>query len=437
MKFPTFLLFASMAVNAAGAVYYFSRQSSFTTTIESPREIALASHRAEAAAQIQAARTAAAQAQLWPALDSDDLKTLVAQLHAAGFPRAIIRAIVTARIRARFNPRLAALARSASDTPYWKASAATSVALSAKLDAERNQILRERSALLRETLGEMRELKGIGERVTTAERREFGDLSKTKIGLLQRINDDYAEMTERARAATQGITLPEDRERLALLEREKRTDLAAVLTPQELEDYELHTSPITGRLRAALTVMDASEAEFQTLFRIQQQFEPILNPSAGAIMPNGAFNQRVAASQQMTDQIKAALGEARAVEFTRASDNEYQQLVKLAQRENLPTAAAIQAFDLRAATSESSLRISNDKALSYDQKLAALKTLADSTRAQLNTALGVAAGSSYAKSAMWLSQLDQGVIVTPSVGGFMSFRVLERPTSPAPKPPGN
>ena len=437
MKIPALLLVGSIAANAACAVFYFSHRAPVPIATDPAHEAVLAAQRSTAQLKIQAATAATAQAQLWSALDSDDLKTLVARLHQAGFPRPVIRALVTARVQARFASRLDALARSAADTPYWKPTSTFSSSLNAKLEAERSQILRERGALLRETLGEMRELEGIGERVTTAQRRQFGDLSKTEIELLQRINDDYAEMTERARAATQGITLPEDRDRLALLEREKRVDLAAVLTPQELEEYELHSSPLTARLSSALTVMDASEAEFRTLFRIQQQFEPILNPPAGAIMPNGAFNQRVAAVQQMTDQIKAALGDARSAEFTRASDPEYQQLATLAQRENLPIAAAVQAFDLRAATSESSLRISNNSKLNYDQKLAALKTLADSTRAQLNTALGVAAGSSYAKSAMWLSQLDQGVIVSPSVGGFMSIRTLERPTPPAPKPPGN
>ena len=52
------------------------------------------------------------------------------------------------------------------------------------------------------------------------------------LAVIQRINDDYAEMTAQLRAAMQGITLPEDRAKLLLLEREKRADLAALVLAQ-------------------------------------------------------------------------------------------------------------------------------------------------------------------------------------------------------------
>src|SRR5258707_692709 len=85
--------------------------------------------------------------------------------------------------------------------------------------------------------------------VSATQRRQFGNLSRQKVDSVQRIEDDYSEMTSAIRAAMAGITLPEDRDKLALLAREKHADLAAVLTPGELADYELRSSPITSLLR--------------------------------------------------------------------------------------------------------------------------------------------------------------------------------------------
>ena len=120
MKIPALLLVGSLAANAACAVFYFSHRPATRTVTDAAREGVLAAQRSAAQLKTEAARSAAAQARLWSTLDSTDLKTLVARLHQAGFPRPVIRALVTARVQARFAPRLDALARSAADTPYWK-----------------------------------------------------------------------------------------------------------------------------------------------------------------------------------------------------------------------------------------------------------------------------------------------------------------------------
>jgi hypothetical protein len=113
----------------------------------------------------------------------------------------------------------------------------------------------------------------------------------------------------------------------------------------------------------------------------------------------------------MTPLLKSALGEARAAEFFRAQDYEFQSLAQLALRENLPLDAAVRAYDLRTSTSEESGRIFDDKNLTTDQKRAAMQTLAQNTRAQLIGTLGPNAGAAYASSATWLLAIEKGTSV--------------------------
>ena len=420
MKLAPLLLIGSLLANAAFVTTFALRPALAPPALRDFFLSSSAKAEAESAARAQAqqvatarakadtARGLASQALLWSALQSDDLRTLVARLRAAGFPASIVRAVVTAQVDTHFNARMKALVRVVENTPFWKPTPANSF-YNPKFFEEMNQASRERSTLLRQLFGDDF-FASPGLDPTTEQRRQFGDLSKSKIDLVQRINDDYAEMLSQVRAATNGITLPEDRAKMALLEREKHADLAAILTPQELEDYEMRNSPITSRLRPALALINATEDEFRTIYRLQQRFNDQLNPTGG-IFTSDMVKQRDDAQTQIAAQLKSAFGEARTAEFLRAQEYEFQSLAQLAQRENLPLDAAVRAYDLRTSTSEESGRIFDDKNLTTDQKRAAMQTLAQNAKAQLIGTLGPNAGAAYASSATWLQAIEKGVSI--------------------------
>jgi hypothetical protein len=387
--------------------------------------------RARLVAEVKA--DAANHTRLWSALQSDDLRALIGRLRAAGFPAGVVRAVVSAEVDERFSARIKALRSQIEETPYWQP-APTSSFNNPKFFEERQQAYRDRARLMRDLLGDQA-LAGAGIDPTEIQRQQFGDLSKDKIELVQRINEDYAEMASQVRAATNGIMLPEDRAKLALLEREKRADLASVLTPQQLEDYEMRTSPITMRLRSAMTFMDATEAEFRTIYRVNLPFADVLHPNIGDRMTGYSPElraKREEATQTVAAQLKAALGDARYAELARAQNYDFQQLARLTQNANIPLTAAIRAFDLRTSTSEASARIGDNPALSVDQKVVALRELAQTTKTQLSAALGPAAANAYAQSAIWLQAIEKGHVVQFSADGMSTST---RPVSSSSPPP--
>jgi hypothetical protein len=369
---------------------------------------------------------AVAEDQLWSALHSSDIPTLLRRLRAAGFPPAMARAVVTAAVDAEFAPRFDALLAPVAAAPYWKPDLLDAHAWNISgLGENYNQLYRERTKRLRDVLAD----DFFAHAPTDEERRAMGDLPPAKLEAIRRINDDYAAMNSQVSAAMLDITLPGDREKLALLEREKRADLAAALTPAELAEYNLHSSPVLSQLRSTLTLMDASEDEFRTIFRLRNALEDQMRLAGLSGSDPAALEQRAAMPLLLAQNLKDALGDQRYADYARASNNEFQTLTRFALRENLSTDVTVRAFSLRDSVAAESNRIADDAALSIDQKRAALKSLAQNTRVQIQTLLGPTAGTSYVQIAnyYWLNAVDQGNAVTVRPDNLIGVKHLSSP----------
>ncbi|HVS53928.1 MAG TPA: hypothetical protein VHD62_16350 [Opitutaceae bacterium] len=390
--------------------------------------------------------TSAAKTPLWSTVPANDLNALVARLRALGFPPSIVRAIVGAEVAARYNSRLRELTSPDPNTPYWRTSPYATFD-SARM-AEYTRLQTERSRLLRDLF---KDPFFTADDVSPAQRRRFGNLPSQKIDMLQRIEDDYSEMISAARGATNGIMLPEDREKLALLARERHADLAGVLTPEELADYELRSSPLTTMLARELGNFDANEAEFRAIFQAHQAYSDKF-PGGGGVI---SFQDRGAAAQELQAQLKSALGDQRYADYQRETDRDYQQLSRLAERANLPAATAASAFDVRYAVAAQTQQIADDASLDADQKRAALQLLAQNTRTQLTALLGPTVGPMFVNTSnRWLNQVERGMavsfngppsmtmttagpdgsMVTASFGTGVTYRPVARPTPPTPAP---
>ena len=342
---------------------------------------------------------------LWTKLHHDDPRTFIARLREAGFPPGLIRALVSAQVNAPYDQRFRALQDPDPNTPFWKLQPSYFMYGDKRLE-EMNQLHRERSRLLRDLFND--EFFATDD-VTASQRRQFGNLSRSKIDALQRIEDDYTEMNGAIRASMQGIVLPEDREKMALLSREKRADLSAVLTPEELADYELRTSPTTNMLRSRLAGFEPSETEFRALFQAQQA----LNEKFPGTFTSIDDAARTEAQRSFHEQVRSALGAERYAAYVRETNSEFQQLDRIAQKGNLPREVAVQAFDVRDSVAQESRRIYDDPGLTPDAKRAALQQLAQGARTRILSTLGPVAGPEYMKVAdIWLNNVERGSAVS-------------------------
>lgn len=384
-------------------------------------------------------RAPAPRANRWELLHSDDPATYVARLRAAGFPASLIRALVTAEISARFEERFRAIQEPDPNTPFWKMRPNYYMMGDARM-AEYGQLQRERANLLRDVF---KDDFFASDDVTAAQRRQYGALSRSKIDALQRIEDDYNEMIAAVRASTNGIFLPEDREKLALLAREKRADLATVLAPGELADYEMRTSPITNFLRTRLGEFDPSEAEFRALFQAQQA----INDKFQGRFDSVAYEARNELQNAYYDQLHAALGDKRYADYLRETSGEFAQLKRIVQLQSLTPDTALVAYNLRFDVERESNRIFDDPTLDTAAKRAALKAVAENTRSRVTATLGPIGGAEYLKIAdPWLRNVERGGAVSFTRGTTLAI-VTDQGTSsysgmpatrflPSERPPG-
>jgi hypothetical protein len=417
------LICGSLFVNAALVAALVNRP----TLAPPPMRDLFGAHTAPAAEANASPKPAAAKQpapKLWAQLDTTDLRLLKTRLQAAGFPPDIIRRMIVSLVDAQYVPRMRALMQPDPNMPFWKQRGF--LTLSDKRYVDVQQLQRERSKLVKDLTAD---LAAADKDISAAERRRFGDLSAAKIEMVQRIEDDYAEMGSSIRAGMNGIELKEDRDKFALLQKEKEADLASVLTPDELAEYKVRTSGVMDRLRNQLGGFDPSEQEYRAIY---QAYDSIRN----AVPHTGSFvtwdmEQREAAEQKLGNALKTALGDARYDQFLRTTSSDYQQLARLVQQQNLPADVADRVMTLRDATAQESVRIAQDPGISIPDKSVALKTLAANTRLQLQSLLPGDAGQDYVKRASWLSPLDHdmGVSITPrpevivqnDTGGTMSF----------------
>lgn len=446
MKLSTLLVAGSLALNAALVAVYVSRthstapapmaadRSGSSSLFPENKPGSAATTKSPSGNVTKTAPGAALDKDTWASLKTGDLRALAARLRAAGFPPTVVRAVISAQINESFKARREQLMPASQDRPFWETNPGGIFggAYDAKYYAAMRDLGREQNKLMKDVLGE--DANATGTAVSDFQRRRYGDLPQDKIEQLQRLDQDYNDLRSEVQMASRGIMLPEDREKLTILEQEKRADLAKLLSPQEMDEYLMRTSNTTSRLRTALTTMNATDAEFRAIYQAQSAFDEKYNAPSVGISFTGpdTIKERQTAQAQVSEQIKTALGEARYAEYARANDREFQQLNRMAQQSSLPENAAVQAYTIRENALKESNRIFDDPSLPNDQKRAALQALGQNTRAEINKALGDDVGSRYLQVASrWLSGLERGAAVT-FTDNSMSTRNV-----PPPRPVSN
>ncbi len=365
----------------------------------------------------------------------DDLARLRDELRAAGLDETSIRLIVGVRLWKRYESRMNALQPAPDpDRPWWKNDDYRG---QTREQREQARVLRdEQRAELEALLGKDPDAAGANSWLA----RQYGFLPEEKREELQRLEQDYNDLASETRREARGFLLASDMEKLRFIEEEKRRDLAAFLSPEEFADYEMRHSRTAQNLRQRMTQMDATEAEFRTIFEIQKDFdERFTEPDRHRAVPRTQeeLKARAEAERAMKAQIRDALGADRYAAYVRAQDNDYQQLRNATQRFQLPPDTPDRIYALRDEVPLRATRIADDSTLSPEQKRDALKKLAAETRDKVRATLGSEVAQVYFgnNGMSWVNHLENGTIVSFNEdGGQSQRRIPPSPKKPAAKP---
>lgn len=132
---------------------------------------------------------------------------------------------------------------------------------------------------------------------------------------------------------------------LGLLDREQRLDLAAVLTPPELEDYELRESPAGHTVQELLDDSAARPDQLRAVFLLQREFDDRFALSFEA-SPSAAL-ERERARIALQENIHGALGPALFAAWLRGEGADYGRFALVAIRHQLPDTTALDLWRIK------------------------------------------------------------------------------------------
>jgi hypothetical protein len=390
------LLSASLVLNASLAAIFFTeavanrRFSTRTRTVE----VSVPSSSGRRVSELIDPSASQPGPGTWALLNTGDLSTREARLRELGFPPSLARSIMVAQIRTLYAPRLRELEMIFQRSPYFRPKA-----LNEEAFAEFRALSREENRRIRELLGPDRS-SASAQNIRNA----LPGTSEEKITQLTDLMSNYDQLRKEFTAINRGTPLtPDEREQMMGLEKSLRAEMAALLTPRELEDYDLRTSGTANNLRTTLAGIDVTEEEFRALFRIQNAANQQVSTFGGAnfvatLTPMvAADNIRavVHAREQMLGQIANTLGPELFAAYQRASDFGYRQTAQLVARLELPPETATQVYTVQQDLQQRAQAIQTNRTLSPEDRNAQLSALASEAQTKVTTALGAPGYEAY------------------------------------------
>ncbi|MCU0782713.1 MAG: hypothetical protein MUF81_01425, partial [Verrucomicrobia bacterium] len=192
--------------------------------------------------------------------------------------------------------------------------------------------------------------------------------------------------------------------------KESEDAMAAILTPEEMLDYNLRFSMTANTMRIQLAGFEPSEQEFLEMFKKRKAYDDEFGISGmGGLNLKGEEKQKQkAAEQQLNDQTKALLGEERYQDYKRAQDYAFQAMYRVADRENLGKAAAVKVYDMKKVAEDQARKVKQDQSLTKEQRTAALQGIRTETENSVRAVFGDKGFQSYQKqpAAYWLNSIS-------------------------------
>src|SRR3954469_2344245 len=274
----------------------------------------------------------------WSAIESTNYVTYINNLRAFGCPEETIRDIIITDIAKVYGKRRADLVGKGRTDRFWLPS--PDEGGDPELQRQLANLEEEQRAMVKDLLGVdfQTEIAKYWQDNQLVEQRMYGFLPQEKQQQLKTLSAHYEALQQEIYSKAKGELIPEDEEKLRSIEKAKEAEMARLLTPQEMEEYQLRNSPTAGTMRTQLAAFQPSEQEFRRIFRLQKTFDEQFNKAFDytddAQMAAQAKAQQDA-RKALQDEMKKTLGEQRYAEYARAQDADYRTLENLTSRYEL------------------------------------------------------------------------------------------------------
>lgn len=359
-----------------------------------------------------------------PFLGDLEPATLLAELQQLNYAPEVVQALVKARIYARVDDRRRELMTEVARRPWWEAASRVSLLT----PAQRSELREMAAAARNETL------RLLGPDALDPEgrtRAQYAYVAPERAVTLEAIIRDYDDLQSMLRDDMRGLRTKADRDREAVLQQEKERDIAALLTPRELELFRLRTSVAAATMRPALLVFEPTETEYRKIHEIIREFH---ESHPGRIDIEGR-DQPISflSYPEYGAKIREQVGEARFADWQLANGYQTAALTRLAPKFDLDAATVRQTAQQLREVARQSQAIWGDRNLTTAQKRIDLQSLAQSTRDLLTAAIGEEATNQFLTATPLEKHLARGYSIEfTETGGLYLSGVQESRSAPIP-----
>ncbi len=340
----------------------------------------------------------------WRQLETEDYRAYITRLRAIRCPEQTIRDIVIADLDKLMAPRIEAIYGRRADLQFWHSEEEE---LANDRDAQevyrhKRDIDQEKRAAIEELLGVdlVRERMRVNGEQDYYERR-LGFLTEQRRSEIRKVLEKFDDLQDEIRSKEWADGAPlsaQDRAELRRLRQQKQTELAALLSPAEREQYELWMSDSANGVRHATYGMDIAKEEFLAIYNARKTFDEQWSGCDPELVDEATSQRMEAARQQMESDLERQLGAERFAEYKRGEDPEFHLLAKTATHFKLPKDTAKRVYDVKRSLEEVRRSLEQNTRLSPDQKALALRAIHDESERTVRLLLGDKAFNYYQRT---------------------------------------
>lgn len=331
----------------------------------------------------------------WSSVESQDYFEYVSKLRKVGCPEETIRDIIIADVNKLYASKARAVTNPG-EFKFWKMDPRYNNTLSLTTQKQLQALDREKKNLIHDLLGVDldREMAKQSDGTSYTEQL-YSFLAPEKQQKLIALRDQARAQEREIYTAADGDLSPEQRQQVDAIRKQRDLDIATLLTPAELEEYQMRSSGTARNMRNSLASFEPSEDEFRQIFKLRKSLDDQFSSIEGD--DKLAQEQRRLAQNATDSQIKSLLGEDRFNEYKMAQSDDYRNIYQVTQRYDLPKDVAKNVYDMRKAVETERRKVEQNQNFTPDQKKEILQAMQQKTEQAVQQAMGEKGFNYYKK----------------------------------------
>ncbi len=343
----------------------------------------------------------------WSQIYAPDLALYIELLRGFGTPEPKVREIIFGAVESIYRPRRGALrppVKKPDETKFWVRRNVYGFGQQGTKEqrAQLRALQKEEADLLKSLFGpDVYEQMAKDSGAIDWMEKQYGFIPKELREKVQDIDQQMNEARQEIYAQNEGNFDAYQQDDLRKVEKKYHDELAKILTPDQLLEWDLRHSDTANQLKNDLSAFDPNEDEFRALFKYKQALDdlnPPRDPDSDTPQPTADERKALAEKQKALDaDLAQTVGTNRVAEYKLEQDYGYRNLID----SGVPKASVFALDDMKKQAQDAASKIRKDTTLTPEQRTAALAAIRAETQNSIGGLLNEKQAKTYANQGGW------------------------------------